>query len=78
LGVFSLMALATSRFSSTPHSWAMAGRCSMLLVEQPRAMSTVRAFISASLVMIWRAVTPLRTMSITAMPARLASSMRAE
>ena len=50
----------------------------MLLVEQPRAMSTVRAFISASLVMIWRAVMPLRTMSITAMPARLASSMRAE
>ena len=37
---------------SKPISWAMAGRCSMELVEQPSAISTVSAFRTASFVII--------------------------
>ena len=44
-----LIALAMSTFSSTPASWAIAGRCSMLFVEQPSAISTVSAFINGFL-----------------------------
>ena len=72
------MALAMSKSISMPHSWAMAGRCSMELVEQPRAMSTVRAFRKASRLIISRGRMSFFSISITAMPACLASSTRAE
>ena len=53
-GVWAEMALAASRSISTPASWAMAGRCSMVLVEQPRAISTVSALWKAAAVMMSR------------------------
>ena len=46
----------------------MASRCSTALVEPPKAMVTAIAFSNASLVMIWRAVIPWRSISTTAMP----------
>ena len=61
-----------------PHSCAMAGRCSIVLVEHPSAMSTVSAFLKASRVMMSRAVTWRLSISMTAMPACLASWMRLE
>ena len=61
-----------------PHSCAMAGRWSIVLVEQPSAMSTVSAFANASLVMMSRGRMSRRSISMTAMPACFASSRRAE
>ena len=48
------ISFAISMFSSTPASCAIAGRCSMEFVEQPSAISTVRAFKNASFVMMSR------------------------
>ncbi len=53
---------------STSASWAMASRCSTALVDPPKAMTTAMAFSNASLVMIWRAVIPRRSISTTASP----------
>ena len=53
---------------STSASWAMASRWSTALVEPPKAMTTAMAFSNASLVMIWRAVIPRRSISTTASP----------
>ena len=50
----------------------------MLLVEHPSAMSTVRAFRIASLVMMSRGQIFWRSISITAMPACLARRRRSE
>ncbi len=50
----------------------------MVFVEHPSAMSTHIAFMSASSLMIWRAVMPRLSISMTAMPACLASSRRLE
>ncbi len=72
------MAFAPSRSIVTPASCAMAGRWSIVLVEQPSAMSTVSAFLKAAAVMMSRGRTPSRTRSMTFMPARLASRMRAD
>ena len=56
----------------------MAGRCSMELVEQPSAISTVSAFKTASFVMISRGLIFCCKSAITAMPACFASLMRSE
>lgn len=72
MGVRALMALASVRSSSNPHSCAMAGRCSIEFVEQPSAMSTVSAFSNASFVMMSRGQMLFFTSSITARPASLA------
>ena len=53
---------------STPASFAIASRCSTALVEPPKAMVTAMAFSNASLVRIWRAVMPCRSISTTAIP----------
>ena len=50
----------------------------MELVEQPRAMSTVRAFINAFSVMMSRGLMSFSTSSMIFMPACLASRMRSE
>ena len=78
MGVFSLIPLAISRLISMPHSWAIAGRCSILLVEQPSAISTVRALRKASSVMMSRGRISFSTSFITAIPACFASLIRAE
>ena len=77
-GVCSLISLAMSMFSSMPASWAMAGRCSMLFVLQPMAMSIVRALWKASAVMISRGRIFFRTSSMICMPACFARRMRSE
>ncbi len=46
------------------------------MVEPPRAITTVMAFSKASLVMIWRAVMPRRSISTTASPERWAKPSR--
>ncbi len=61
----------------TPASSAMAVRWSTVFVEQPRAMSTVRAFSKASGLMIFRGVNPFSSISSTFWPATLASRSRA-
>ena len=76
LGVLAEISLKTFRSMGQPASWAMASRCSTVLVEQPRAMSQVRALRRLRSLMIWRAVTPRRTRSMIAMPERLASCSR--
>ena len=59
-GVRSPIRLKSSRVRSTCASCAIAIRCRTALVEPPSAMTTVIAFSNAFLVMIWRAVMPLR------------------
>ena len=61
-----------------PHSWAMAGRWSMVLVEQPRAMSTVSALWKAASVMMSRGRMFFSTRSMICMPACLARRSRAD
>ena len=78
MGVLALISLAMSKLSWIPHSWAMAGRCSMVLVEQPRAMSTVSALWKAASVMISRGRMSFSTSSMIFMPACFASRSRAE
>ena len=56
----------------------MAGRWSILLVEQPSAMSTASALRKAASVKMSRGRMFLCSISITAMPACFASSIRAE
>ena len=62
----------SSSVSSTCASCAIASRCSTALVEPPNAITTAMAFSNASLVMIWRAVMPWRSISTAAMPERRA------
>ena len=73
-----LILLTISRSILMPHSLAIAGRWSILLVEQPSAMSAVSAFSKASAVMMSRGRMFFRYISITAMPACFASLMRSE
>ena len=60
-----------------PASWAMAGRCSTVLVEQPSAISRQRALRKAASVMILSGVRPSSTIFTTRMPLCLARRMRA-
>ena len=78
MGVWSEISLAMSKDSSMPHSWAMAGRWSMVLVEQPRAMSMVSALWKAAWVMMSRGRMFFSTSSMIFMPACLARRSRAE
>ncbi len=78
LGVFSLISFANPISKSNPISWAIAGKCNMLLVEQPSAISTVNAFNTASLVIMSLGQIFLRYISITAIPACLARRRRSE
>lgn len=57
-GVVSLMRWKSSSVRSTPTARAMARKCSTALVEPPRAMTTVSAFLMAALVMISRGRSP--------------------
>ena len=59
-----------------PASCAMAGTWSIVLLEQPSAISAARALIKFCFVNMRRAVIPLLNMSITAIPAFLARAMR--
>ncbi len=72
------MSFAMSRLMFIPHSCAIAGRWSILFVEQPRAISTVRAFINAFSVMMSRGLMSFSRSSITFIPACFASSIRCE
>ena len=69
---------AISRFSSTPASWAIAGRCSMVLVEHPKAISTMRALRNASAVIMSRGLIFFSTSSIIFMPACFARRILSE
>ena len=75
-GTLSPIRLKSSRVRSTSASRAMASRCRTALVEPPSAMTTVIAFSNASMVMIWRAVIPRRSISTTASPLRWANPSR--
>ena len=61
----------------SPTSWAMAGTCSVVLVEQPRAMSTAMAFKKAARVAMSRGRIPRANSSITFSPASLPRRTRA-
>ena len=78
LGVFSLISLNSFRSSFSFASWAMAGRCRALLVEQPRAMSTVMAFFSVAMVTMSRGRMFFSTSSMIFRPLSLANCTRAE
>ena len=72
------ISVAMSTLTSMPHSWAMAGRWSMVLVEQPRAMSMVSALWKAAAVMMSRGRMSFFTSSMICMPVCLARRSRAE
>ena len=72
------MALASSKLMVMPASWAMAGRCSIVFVEQPSAISTVSALWNAAGVIISLGRIFLRISSMTCIPACLASRSRAD
>ena len=76
-GVVALISLMSLRGMGTPASWAMAVRCSTLLVEQPRAMSTRRALANALGVRTSRGRRPISRTFMICMPACLARRMRA-
>ena len=61
-----------------PHSWAIAGKCSILFVLQPNAISIVKAFLKASSVIMSRGFMSFSSSSIIFMPARLASCILSE
>ena len=75
-GTLSPIRLKSSMVRSTSASRAIASRCSTAFVEPPSAITTVIAFSNASLVMIWRAVMPRRSISTTASPERCAKPSR--
>ena len=62
---------------SSPASWKTAGRCRVVLVEQPRAMSTAMAFSTAPRVTMSRGRMCRSRSSMTRIPACLASRIRA-
>ena len=76
-GVLALMALMRSSDIGTPASCAMAHRCSTLLVEQPRAMSTRRALVNAAEVMTSRGRRFFASTFMICMPPSLARRVRA-
>ena len=78
LGVFSLISLNRFKSSLYPASCAMAGRCSELLVEQPRAISTVIAFSRARSFTISRGLISRRTSSMICLPLSFAKRRRSE
>ena len=59
----------SSSVMSTPAACAIAGKCSVALVEPPRAISTVMAFSKASLVRMSRGLMPRLMRFSTAAPA---------
>ena len=70
--------LIRSRLKSKPASDAMAAICKTVLVEQPSAMSTAKAFSKASFVKILLGVIWRSNSSNILMPADFASRLRAE
>ena len=77
-GVFELISLAMSKLMSTLASCAMAGRCSMVFVEHPRAMSTVSALWNAAAVMMSLGFMSASTSFMIFMPVSLAKRILAE
>ena len=78
LGVSALAWSQSSIVTGQPAAWAMAVRCSIVLVEPPKAMSSTMPLWMAAEVRICRAVTFFSTSSMTFMPACLARRMRSE
>ena len=72
-GVLALTSLAISKSNSIPTSWAIAGKCSILFVLQPNAISTASAFIKASSVIISLGLISLSNNSIICIPACFAN-----
>ena len=77
-GVWAEISFAWSRLMVTPASCAMAGRWSIVFVEQPSAMSTVSALLNAAGVMMSRGRMFFSTSVIICIPACLARRRRAE
>ena len=77
-GVRAETAAQSSSVMSASASWAIAVRCSTVLLEPPNAMSSVIALRMLAAFMICRAVTPSASRSMTRMPAFLARRMRSE
>ena len=78
LGVAAETSSHSSMVTGQPAAWAMAVRCSMVLVEPPKAMSRAMPLRMARESTMSRAVTPCSRSSMTFMPARLARRMRSE
>ena len=76
LGVTALTRFSKSRSSLNPASWATAGRCSAVLVEQPSAMSRARAFIKARSVKMERGRMFFFSTSKISIPLRFARCSR--
>ena len=74
-GVLSEILFTSCRSMSIPASCAIAGTCSIVLEEQPSAMSAVSALRKFSAVIICRAVIPFLYKFMTAMPACFASAI---
>ena len=68
----------SSMVMGQPAAWEIAVRCSMVLVEPPKAMSSAMPFLMECSLMISSAVMFFSTSSITFMPACLAKRMRSE
>ena len=77
-GVRALTAFHVSMVIGQPAAFAMAVRCSTVLVEPPKAMSHPMALRTAASFRMSFRHTFSPTSSITFMPARLASRMRSE
>ena len=78
LGVSAATRSQSSMVTGWPAACAMAVRCSIVLVEPPKAMSSAMPLWMAAGVMRSSAVTPSRRSSITFMPACLARRTRSE
>ena len=77
-GVRALAASQSAMVMGYPAAFAMAVRCSTVLVEPPKAMSHSMALCTAAAFKMSLMRTPARTSSITFMPARLARRIRSE
>ena len=75
-GVLSLKVLKVFSVSGMPASLAIAGRCSEVFVEPPKARSTRSAFSKASAVMMAEGRRSRFTSSMTCIPASLARRIR--
>ena len=78
LGVAEQALSQSSMVTGQPAACAMAVRCSMVLVEPPKAWSSAMPLRTARASMIWRAVMPFSSSSMTFMPACFARRMRSE
>ena len=78
LGVAAETSSQSCMVTGQPAAWAIAVRCSMVLVEPPKAMSSVMPLRMERSLTMSSARTSFSSSSITFMPARLARRMRSE